>query len=70
VATKKIADKSAQDKKKYELEEAFAAKKEELLPGIVEDIAKGRQYVASLVNRRLKDIFIYYYSQAAGAGNC
>jgi hypothetical protein len=43
------------------LEEAFASKKEELLPGITEDITKGRQYVASLVNRRLKDILIYYY---------
>jgi hypothetical protein len=41
VATKKIAEKAARDKKKAELEEAFTAKKEELLPGIAEDIAKG-----------------------------
>jgi hypothetical protein len=60
-ATEKIADKSARDKKKAELEEAFVAKKEELLPGLAEDIAKGRLYVASLVNPRLKDILIYYY---------
>jgi hypothetical protein len=58
---KKKEEQIQKEQKATEVKEAREAKRQDLLPGIREDIAKGEQYVLMLPNTRLKEILLYYF---------
>jgi hypothetical protein len=59
---KKTKEAKEKEQKQDELKAQFAIKKATVMPGLLwEEIAKGRDHVASLNNSKLKDILIYFF---------